>query len=78
MAILVYAARLAGTPPVPVAAWAVLSLGGMSAFFVAIRSGWSRRFADPSLTVPQMVFAITSGAVAYAMAGPSAARSSRS
>jgi hypothetical protein len=70
VAILVYAARLAGTPAMPVAAWAALSLGGMAAFFAAIRFGWSRRFRDPSLTVAQMVFALTSGAVAYAMAGP--------
>jgi diguanylate cyclase (GGDEF)-like protein len=68
--ILVYAARLAGTPAPAVAAWAALSLGGMVVFFAAIRFGWSRGFVDPSLTVVQMVFAITSGAIAYAMAGP--------
>jgi diguanylate cyclase (GGDEF)-like protein len=70
VAILVYAARLAGTPALVVAAWAALSLGGMVVFFAAIRFGWSRGFADPSLTMVQMVFAITSGAIAYAMAGP--------
>lgn len=70
VAILVYAARLAGTPALAVAAWAALSLGGMVVFFAAIRFGWSRGFADPSLTMVQMVFAITSGAIAYAMAGP--------
>ena len=70
VAILVYAARLAGTPALVVAAWAALSLGGMAVFFAAIRFGWSRGFADPSLTMVQMVFAITSGAIAYAMAGP--------
>jgi diguanylate cyclase (GGDEF)-like protein len=70
VAILVYAARVGGTPALPVVAWAALSLGGMVGFFAAIRSGWSRRFADPSLTLPQMVFAIASCAVAYAMAGP--------
>lgn len=70
VAILVYAARLAGTPAPVVAAWAALSLGGMVVFFAAIRFGWSRGFADPSLTMVQMVFAITSGAIAYAMAGP--------
>lgn len=70
VAILVYAARLAGTPAPVVAAWAALSLGGMVVFFAAIRFGWSRGLADPSLTMVQMVFAITSGAIAYAMAGP--------
>ena len=70
VAILVYAARLAGTPALAVSTWAALSLGGMVVFFAAIRFGWSRGFIDPSLTVVQMVFAITSGAIAYAMAGP--------
>ena len=68
--VLVYSAHVAGTPRAPVVVWALVSLGGLLATFVAIRSGWSRRFADPSLTLPQMLFAIVSGAVAYAMAGP--------
>ena len=70
IAILVYAARVGGAPRAPVVVWASLSLGGMAGFFIAIRSGWSRRLADPSLTLPQMVFAIASGALGYAMAGP--------
>jgi diguanylate cyclase (GGDEF)-like protein len=70
VAIVVYAARVAGTPPAWVAAWTMLSLGGMAAMWLAIRSGWSRRFEDPSLTLAQMLFAITSGAVAYTLAGP--------
>jgi diguanylate cyclase len=70
IAILVYAARVGGAPRLPVVVWATLSLGGMAAFFIAIRGGWSRRLTDPSLTLPQMVFAITSGALGYAMAGP--------
>jgi diguanylate cyclase (GGDEF)-like protein len=49
--------------------WSVFSVAGMVAAFAAIRSGWSRRFADPSLTVPQMVYALTSGAVAYGLVG---------
>jgi diguanylate cyclase (GGDEF)-like protein len=36
---------------------------------VLIRSGWSRRLVEPSLTVPQMAFALTSGAVAYTVLG---------
>ena len=47
--------------------WTGLSLAGMAVAFVAIRSGWSRRFRDPSLTVPQMLYAIACGAVAYAL-----------
>jgi diguanylate cyclase len=68
--ILVYAAHVAGTSALPVAVWAVVSVSGLVAMLVAIRSGWVLNRADPSLTLPQMLFAITSGAVAYAMAGP--------
>jgi diguanylate cyclase (GGDEF)-like protein len=49
--------------------WTALSIGGMAVAFMLIRSGWSRRSADPSLTVPQMIFAITCAAVAYALFG---------
>lgn len=49
--------------------WTLLSVGGMVLAFVLIRSGWSRRLEDPSLTVPQMLYAITSGAIAYALVG---------
>ena len=49
--------------------WSGVTLGGMVAFFVVIRSGHSRRWREPSLTVPQMLFALTSGAVAYALLG---------
>jgi diguanylate cyclase (GGDEF)-like protein len=41
----------------------------MAVFFGLIRSGWSRRWREPSLTVPQMLFALSSGAVAYAQLG---------
>ena len=68
-AVFVYAAQVAGTASGYVVAWTLISLGGLVAMFIAIRSGWSRRWADPSLTLPQMLFAITSGAAAYAMAG---------
>ncbi len=53
----------------PVGWWSALTLLGMVAFFALIRSGWSRRWHEPSLTVPQMVFALASGAVAYALLG---------
>ncbi len=52
-----------------VAWWSVLTLLGMLVFFALIRSGWSRRCTDASLTVPQMLFALSSGAVAYALLG---------
>jgi diguanylate cyclase (GGDEF)-like protein len=56
--------------PWPVALWTLFSLAGMVVLFTLIRSGWSRRWEDPSLTVPQMVFALTCGAMAYTMLGP--------
>jgi diguanylate cyclase (GGDEF)-like protein len=70
VAVLVYAAGVAGTPPRQVTAWAVVSLGGMALMWALIRSGVTRRSPDPLLTVPQMVFAITSAAVAYTLCGP--------
>ena len=70
VAMLVYAARVADVPSALVGAWAALSLGGLAAFFLAIRSGWSARLADPSLTLAQMLYAIGCAAAAYAMAGP--------
>jgi diguanylate cyclase (GGDEF)-like protein len=53
----------------PVWWWSGITLAGMVVFFVLIRSGWSRRWQEPSLTVPQMIYALTSGAVAYALLG---------
>lgn len=49
-----------------VAAWfsAVLT-AGVGAFYAAIRSGATLRFADPALTMPQMVFATIAIAVGY-------------
>jgi diguanylate cyclase (GGDEF)-like protein len=62
---------VAGVAPAgPVLLWSALTLGGMLVFFGLIRSGLSRRWAEPSLTVPQMLFALTSGAVAYTLLGP--------
>ena len=60
----------AGVAPLePVLWWSGVTLGGMGLFFGLIRSGWSRRCPEPSLTVSQMVFALTSGAVAYTLLG---------
>lgn len=69
LAAMTYAALAGIAPAAPVGGWLLLSFGGMAAGFVMIRSGWSRRFADPSLAVPQMLFAITCGAIAYTIVG---------
>ncbi len=50
--------------------WTAVSLAGMALIYAAIRSGWSLRFADPSLTRLQIGFAIAAAAFGYAQAGP--------
>jgi diguanylate cyclase len=64
-----YFVAVGSAPAGAVWAWTVASLAGMAVFFVLIRSGWSRRQRDPSLTLAQMLFAITSGVLAYALVG---------
>lgn len=60
----------AGAAPLaPVLWWSALTLAGMAGFYGLIRSGWSRRWREPSMTVPQMLFGLASGAVAYALLG---------
>ena len=49
--------------------WSAISVGGLAVMTAFVRSGATARLADPSLTVPQMVWTITSGAVAYVLAG---------
>ena len=53
----------------PVRWWSLATLVGMAVFYGLIRSGWSRRRGDPSLTMPMMMFALASGALAYALLG---------
>lgn len=61
----------AGAAPAgPMLVWAGITVAGMLGFFALIRSGVSRRFAEPSLTVPQMLFALSAAAAAYALLGP--------
>ena len=65
VAMLHYAVRVSGQPPGPwLWPWTVMSLGGLALVYVAIRSGWSLRFADPSLTREQIAFAIYAAALA--------------
>ncbi len=56
----------------PVAAYWVIAylVAGMAALFVALRSGWNLRFAEPSLTLLQMAFAVPGMTAAYAVTGP--------
>lgn len=66
-----YAAGLSGQTHAAVLwLWTLVSVGGMALIYVAIRSGWSQRFDDPSLTLVQIAFAIAAAATGYAQAGP--------
>ena len=49
--------------------WAAISVGGLMVMTAMVFSGWSARLPDPSLTMAQMAWTITSGAVAYVLAG---------
>ena len=54
----------------PALLWSALNVAGMLCFYAVIRLGWTRRLPEPSLTAPQMLFAVTSCAAAYALLGP--------
>ena len=49
--------------------WALASVGGLLAMTALIRSGWTARWSDPALTIPQMGWTITSAAIAYVFLG---------
>ncbi|MDA8126321.1 MAG: GGDEF domain-containing protein [Deltaproteobacteria bacterium] len=51
------------------APWTLLTLVISGGFYAAIRSGWSERFADPALTMAQMIYAVACCASAYAIVG---------
>jgi diguanylate cyclase (GGDEF)-like protein len=50
--------------------WSFAAVSGLAFATVLIRSGWSERLADPSMTQFQMQWALTWNAVAYVIAGP--------
>jgi diguanylate cyclase (GGDEF)-like protein len=61
----------AGVAPTgPVLLWALVLPGGMLAIYLAVRSGWSRRCADPALTLPQLLLGGAGCAFAYALGAP--------
>ena len=62
----------------PVRWWSLATLVGMAVFYGLIRSGWSRRRGDPSLTMPMMIFALGSGELANALLGAGRGAASRS
>ena len=52
-----------------VLAWVLLAPGGALLLYLAVRSGWSRRFEDPALTMAQIGGGSLACAAAYALAG---------
>ena len=64
----VAAAGLASTSEVRVRT--ACSVLGLIAVYAAIRSGWSRRFKDPALTLAQILYAVTCCVAAFVIAGP--------
>ena len=50
--------------------WSLFAISGLGVALVLVRSGFSERFADPSMTGFQMHWALTCNAVAYVIAGP--------
>jgi diguanylate cyclase (GGDEF)-like protein len=69
MLIGIYASLHSGTPPLGVAAWALMVVLGQTTMVLAIRFGWSLRFDDPSLTLPQIAFSLTYTCTLYPWAG---------
>src|SRR5205809_3019628 len=64
-----YLAWVGIASPRPVLLWSACVLLAFGGFYGAIRSGHSLRYADPSLTVPQMCVAFVGSVAAYAIAG---------
>ncbi|WOB06005.1 GGDEF domain-containing protein [Piscinibacter gummiphilus] len=69
MLLVVYCGWAGLTPPqlvVPIVLAMLLTVAG---FYAALRSGWSRRFADAGLILPQMLASITWDAIGYVLMG---------
>ncbi len=49
--------------------WTLCSVGGLVLSYGLIRCGWSRRLADPSMTMAQIVFALGTGVAGYMLLG---------
>lgn len=50
--------------------WTLFCVSGLIGVYALIRSGVSRRFRDPSLTLFQMLYAVACNAAAFVIAGP--------
>lgn len=50
--------------------WCVVLVGGQAVIYAALRSGWSERFSDPALTIPQVLLALVGVEWGYLITGP--------
>lgn len=70
MALVAYFVKSGFTDP-DVGAWMMVGLvATIILVYTMLRSGWSMRFQDPTLTVFQMILAISWDCVSYALIGP--------
>lgn len=67
---MLYMVWVGAAAPRAAAWWTAITVSAMALVYAAIRSGWTRRFEDPSIAVAQMLCAITCCAAAYALVGP--------
>ena len=52
-----------------IATWSAVAVGGLVVMAAMVRSGMTALWRDPALTFPQIMWAISSSAVAYVLAG---------
>lgn len=70
MGLVAYFVKTGFTDPA-VGTWMVVGLAATTILiYTLLRSGWSMRFKDPTLTVFQMILAISWDCVSYALIGP--------
>lgn len=70
IALALYAASIALVSWSDIAIPATFAMVGVITFYALLRSGYSLRFSDPSLTLAQMIFAIVAIMLSYVMTPP--------
>src|SRR5690606_23189345 len=70
-AVLSYAVSQGAVNATAGTALGVYMVGNSVVFYLLLRSGWSRRLQDPSMTLPQIMVAITCVVAAYTILGDS-------
>ncbi len=59
-----------GVPALPLWSWAMATVATYVTFYIALRSGWSERLRDPSMTQHQVVASLVFAGVSYLFLGP--------